>query len=107
MRIDLFAGAISSARVVALDLDRVWREGLSVSSSRVGDRSLSESDVMAVEVDAIDNDRLVGSFMTGCAILELRLLRAPFSLRSGAAEAREACAATFFRRPRVKVREMW
>jgi len=107
MRIDLLAGAISSARAVALDLERVWREGLSRSSSRVGDRSLSESDVMAVEVDAIDSERLVGCFMTGCATLELRLLRTPFSLRSGAAEARDdACAATFFRRARVKVREM-
>jgi hypothetical protein len=107
MRIDLFAGAISSARAVALDLERVWREGLSMSWSRVGDRSLSESDVMAVEVDAIDSDRLVGCFIVGCATLELRLLRIPFSLRSVAAETRDACAATFFRRPRVNVREMW
>jgi hypothetical protein len=106
MRIDLFAGAISSARAVALDLERVWREGLSMSSSRVGDRSLSESDVMAVEVDAMDSDRRVGCFRAGCATLELRLLRMPLSLRSGAAEAREACAAACFRRPRVKTRDM-
>lgn len=55
---DRFAGAISSPPDDALDWDRVWRAGLSYCPSRVGGRSLSESDVIAVEVDAIDRERL-------------------------------------------------
>jgi hypothetical protein len=106
MRIDLFAGAISSALEDVLDFDRVCREGLSMSPSRVGGRSLSESDVIAVEVDAMDSERRVGCFVFSCATLELRLLRIPFSLLSKEPDAADACAPTFFRRPRVKVREM-
>ena len=106
MRIDLFAGAISSALADVLDLDRVCRDGLSMSLSRVGGRSPSESDVMAVEVDAIERDRRVGCFVCGCAILELRLLRIPFSLQFKAADGRELGTPTFFRRPRVNVRDM-
>jgi hypothetical protein len=107
MRIDLLAGAISSALADALDLDRVCRDGLSMSPSRVGGRSLSESDVMAVEVDAMDRERRVGCFVFGCATLGLRLLRVPFSLPLEAANGRDAGTPTFFRRPRVNAREMW
>jgi hypothetical protein len=106
MRIDLFAGAISSRLGNALDLDRVCREGLSRSSSRVDGRSLSESDVIAVEEDARDSERRVGWFTMGCAMLELRPLRVSFSLVPEAAEDGAACATAFFRRPRVNVRDM-
>lgn len=106
MRIDRLAGAISSARDDVLDLERVCREGLSQSVSRVADFSLSDSDVMAVDVDAIERERRVGCEVMGWATLELRPLRMAFSLLSEAPEARAACALTFFRRRRVKVREI-
>lgn len=54
---DLFAGAISSPPEDAFDFDRVCREGVSMSPSRVGGRSLSESDVIAVDVEATDKER--------------------------------------------------
>jgi hypothetical protein len=58
---DRFAGAISSPVDEAFDFERVWRDGKSVSSSRVRGRSLSisESDVIAVDVEAIEGDRRV------------------------------------------------
>lgn len=57
IRINLFAGAISSPPEDAFDFERVWRDGLSTGPSRVGGRSVSESDVMAVDVDATDSER--------------------------------------------------
>lgn len=104
---DLFAGAISSPADEALDLDRVCRAGLSRSPSRVGGRSPSDSDPTAVEVEATDKDRREECCICGCAPLALRLLRICFSSYFGAADARVACALTFFRRPRVKVRVTW
>ena len=58
---DRFAGAISSPADEAFDLERVWRDGKSASSSRVRGCSVSnsESDVMAVDVEAMEGDRLV------------------------------------------------
>lgn len=106
MRIDLFAGAISSARDGVLDLERVCCDGLSQSPSRAADLSLSESDVMAVDVDAIDRERREGCVVTGWATLELRPLCMAFSLLSAVPEARDPCAPSFFRRGRMKVCEI-
>jgi hypothetical protein len=77
-----FAGAISSPADEAFDFERVWREGKSTSSLRVRGRSpsISESDVMAVELDAIDGDRRVNFLVWDCVMLSRLLPRLPLSL---------------------------
>ena len=98
---DRFAGAISSAPDEAFDFDRVWRDGLSSSPSRVGGRSLSDSDVIAVDVDAIDKERRDARLASGIFV-ELLILR--FSLSLVPVFEVLARMPPFFRRERVKVR---
>jgi hypothetical protein len=89
IRMDRFAGAISSPPEDAFDFDRVWRAGLSSSPSRVGGRSLSESDVIAVEVDAIDRERLDTFLVSAVVVIEPLLLRFSFSMLLGDLDDRE------------------
>lgn len=102
---DRFAGAISSIVEEAVDLDLVWRDGVSLSSSLVGGRSLSisESEVIA-EDEVMDGDRLMGFFvLLDCVTLILLLFRFPFSVPSEESEVRMIAG---FRRFRVKDRDM-
>jgi hypothetical protein len=101
-----FAGAISSPPEDAFDLDRVWRAGLSSSPSRVGGRSLSESDVIAVDVDATDIDRR-DALVSVVVFAEVLLVRFPFAMLPEVLAGRTVCAPVFLRRERVSVRDKW
>ena len=103
---DLFAGAISSAVEDAVDLDRVWRDSVSLSSSLVDGRSLSmsESEVIA-EDDVMDGDRLISFFVLDCVCDTLILLLLRFSFSRP--EAPEVDTVGDFRRVRLKDRDMW
>lgn len=107
MRIDRFAGAISSPADETFDLDRVWRDGESRSPSRVGGRSLSESDVIAVDVEATDSERLDDLSIVVRAAPEVLPLRFSFSVVSAVLEDRFVCGVVLFRRDLVKGRVMW
>lgn len=105
IRIDRLAGAISSPPDEAFDLERVWRDGGSWSS-REGGRSLSESDVIAVEVEAMDRD-LLDVLVADLRTAAFLVLRLSFSALSDMVEARTDWPSFFFRRDRVNGRAKW
>jgi hypothetical protein len=71
----------------------------------VGGRSPSDSDVIAVEVEAIERDRREVLFVSIVVVVEgRRLLRFSFSLLPDLDPT--ACVPAFFRRDRVKVRDI-
>ena len=104
-----FAGAISSPADEAFDFERVWRDGKSISSSRVRGRSLSisESDVMAVDVEAMEGDRRVDLHVRGCVALNRLLPLFPFSLLSEKLDERIIFDVFFFRRGPLTTRFIW
>jgi hypothetical protein len=104
IRMDRFAGAISSPADEALDFERVWREGESRLEPREGGcSSISESEAMA-EDEAMEGDRRAILRVLDCEGFVLVLGRRVFSDR----EASDlSLVAGLDRRGRVRERATW